>query len=179
MAISCFAIPLDGRPTRRARRSSSGVESGISEKSICASGIGLAFPPTRRPRADDSERFFFIFYPSYGIHHEHQSFAHRLTKSFESVLLVGVCKVVPVKPVDIAKDRCRFFKRHAMLFKIGDRLHKVPSKHQTVYTVIGISLQSTSRYYPPEHEPNYPSAFAVYQATTVALRSLSEARYQY
>src|SRR6185312_4079680 len=63
MAISCFAIPLDGLPTRRARRSSSAVDSGMSEKSICESAIGLAFPPARRPRADDPECFFFISHP--------------------------------------------------------------------------------------------------------------------
>jgi len=39
MAINCFAMPLTGLPTRRARRSSSSVDSGISEKSICESGI--------------------------------------------------------------------------------------------------------------------------------------------
>jgi hypothetical protein len=45
MAINCFAMPLAGLPTRRARRSSSSVDSGMSEKSICESGIGLALPP--------------------------------------------------------------------------------------------------------------------------------------
>jgi hypothetical protein len=95
MAISCFAIPLDGLPTRRALRSSSVVDSGMSEKSIFESGIGLSFPPTRRPRADDPECFFFI---------------------------------------------------------VGDQLHNVPGKHPDVYTVIGNSLQFTSRRLP--HEPN-------------------------
>ncbi len=87
MAISCFAIPLDGLPTRRARRSSSAVDSGISEKSICESGIGFAFPPARRPRADDPECFFFMSHPPYGIHHEQESITYRLTKSLESTLL--------------------------------------------------------------------------------------------
>ena len=40
MAINCFAMPLTGLPTRRARRSSSSVDSGMSEKSIC--GLGIA-----------------------------------------------------------------------------------------------------------------------------------------
>jgi hypothetical protein len=39
MAINCFAMPLTGLPTRRARRSSSAVDSGMSEKSICELGI--------------------------------------------------------------------------------------------------------------------------------------------
>ena len=40
MAINCFAIPLTGLPTRRARRSSSSVNSGMSERLIC--GLGIA-----------------------------------------------------------------------------------------------------------------------------------------
>lgn len=85
--MSCFAIPLDGLPTRRAWRSSSVVDSGISEKSICESGIGLAFPPTRRPRADNPECFFFMSHSPYGIYNEHNPFAHRSTESFEPALL--------------------------------------------------------------------------------------------
>lgn len=57
---NCFAIPLDGLPTRRTRHNSSGVDSGISGKSIYESGIGLAFPSARRSRADDLECFFFM-----------------------------------------------------------------------------------------------------------------------
>lgn len=88
MAISCFAIPLDGLPTRRARRSSSVVDSGMSEKSICESGIGLSFPPTRRPSADDPECFFFMPHPPYGIYNEQEPITHRLTESFEPTFLV-------------------------------------------------------------------------------------------
>lgn len=56
--------PLLGRPTRRARRSSASVDSGMSEKSIALSGIGLALFAARRARADDSDRFLTIFFPS-------------------------------------------------------------------------------------------------------------------
>jgi hypothetical protein len=46
-----------GRPTRRARRSSSPVDSGISEKSILLSGIGFALFAARLARADDANGF--------------------------------------------------------------------------------------------------------------------------
>ena len=59
MAISCLAMPLAGRPTRRMRCNSASVASGMSEKSICESGIGLTFFSTRLPCADDPDGFFF------------------------------------------------------------------------------------------------------------------------
>jgi len=37
-----------------------------------------------------------------------------------------------------------------MLFKIGNRLRNVPGKHQTVYTVIDVSLQSRLRQSPTQ-----------------------------
>lgn len=42
IAMSCFARPVVGRPTRRARVNSSSDDSGMSLKSIRLSGIGLA-----------------------------------------------------------------------------------------------------------------------------------------
>ena len=73
MAISCLAMPLAGRPTRRMRCNSASVASGMSEKSICESGIGLTFFSTRLPCADDPDGFFFTVSPSYRIHHEKDS----------------------------------------------------------------------------------------------------------
>ncbi len=61
MAMSCLALPVRGRPTRRARRSSSPVDSGMSEKSILLSGIGFALFAARLARADDANGFFVIF----------------------------------------------------------------------------------------------------------------------
>ena len=58
IAMSCLAWGDLGRPTRRARLSSASVDSGMSEKSIPASGIGLALFAARRARADDADRFF-------------------------------------------------------------------------------------------------------------------------
>lgn len=52
-------------------------------------------------------------------------------------------RIVPVEPIHIAKDGCRLFERHTMLFKIGNRFRNIPRKHQDVYTVIDGSLQLT------------------------------------
>ena len=60
IAMSCFAFPVLGRPTRRARLNSSPVDSGISEKSIHSSCIGFAFLRACPARGDDVERFFAI-----------------------------------------------------------------------------------------------------------------------
>src|SRR5437763_14848783 len=47
--------------SRRARRHSLSVASGISERSIRLSGIGLAFFSRRLSLADDAVAFFIIF----------------------------------------------------------------------------------------------------------------------
>ena len=52
-------------------------------------------------------------------------------------------RIVPVKPVGVTEDGCRFFERYAMFLKIGDRLRHIPGKHLSVYTVIDVRLQST------------------------------------
>ena len=140
--MSCFAIPLDGRPTRRARWSSSSVDSGISEKSICESGIGLTFPPARRPRADDPEFFFFMIHPPYRVHDEQQPLAHRKAKSLELLFLVRMGHIVPIEPVGITENSGRLFEWDAVFLEIGNGLRNVPRKHETVYTVIRLSLQS-------------------------------------
>lgn len=63
-------------------------------------------------------------------------------------------RIVPVKPIGIAKDGYRFFERHAMFLKIGDRLRNVPRKHPDVYTVIDLLIQSASHRNPYEPQPN-------------------------
>src|SRR2546425_9725867 len=69
MAMSCLAWPLLGRPTRRARRSCSSVNSGISEKSIWLSGIGFPLFVARLPRADDANAFRAMFQPPERVDH--------------------------------------------------------------------------------------------------------------
>ena len=87
-----------------------------------------------------------------------------------------MCRIVPVEPVGIAKDGCRFFERHAMFLKIGDRLRNVPRKHQDVYTVINFLIQSISQLNPHVPQPLCPSAFVVRHAITAALRGMNEAK---
>src|SRR5271163_2822627 len=57
MAMSCLAFPVLGRPTRRARLSSSSVDCGISEKSIWRSEIRLALLAAGLAGADDADCF--------------------------------------------------------------------------------------------------------------------------
>lgn len=51
----------------------------------------------------------------------------------------GVLRVISIQSVGITKDCGRFFKRHPVLLKIGDRLMDVPCKHICVYTPIRCS----------------------------------------
>ena len=64
MAMSRFAFPETGRPTRRALRSSAPVDSGMSERSSLLSGIGLAFFAGRLARVDDANDFLGMVYLS-------------------------------------------------------------------------------------------------------------------
>jgi hypothetical protein len=124
IAINCLAKPLAGRPTRRARRSSSSVASGMSEKSICESGICLTFFPTRLTSADDPDRFLFML-PPYRVHHQQQPFVHRQAQSFEPRLLMRVGSL---------------FEWHPMFLKIGNGLGGIPIEHVSVYTLIRAHL---------------------------------------
>jgi len=60
MAMSCLALPVLGRPTRRARLSSAPVDCGISEKSMRRSEVCLAFFVAGLARADDPNAFFVM-----------------------------------------------------------------------------------------------------------------------
>ena len=73
MAMSCLTFPDFGLPTRRARRSSWSVDSGISEKLILLSGIGFAFFTGRLARADDTNRFLAILQPPVRINDDEYS----------------------------------------------------------------------------------------------------------
>src|SRR5262249_28559959 len=63
MAMSCLALPVFGRPTRRARFSSALVDSGMSEKSMRLSGICFPLLAARLASADDANRFRAILLP--------------------------------------------------------------------------------------------------------------------
>ena len=136
MAINCFAMPLAGLPTLRIRLNCASVASGMSEKSICESGICLTFLPARLSCADDPNRFFFMFPPPYRIHHEENSPCHRLSDALATGFVRRVFRIVPVQPIGISKDSRRLLKRDAMLFKVGNRLRDVPCEHVRVYTLM-------------------------------------------
>src|SRR5580704_8832735 len=70
MAMSCLALPVLGRPTRRARLSSASVDSGISEKSMRRSEICLTFFAAGLARAVDANAFFAMIDLPYGIHND-------------------------------------------------------------------------------------------------------------
>lgn len=136
MAMSCFAIPLDGLPTRRMRFSCASVASGISEKSICESGIGFALPSARLPRANDPDRFFLMLRPPDRIHHEDNSPRHGLANALAPMLPGRVLRIIPVQPLGIVKNGGGFFEGNAVLLKIRNGFAVVPREHATVYTVI-------------------------------------------
>src|SRR5580704_17056 len=76
IAMSCLALPVLGRPTRRARLSSSSVDCGISEKSMRRSDICRAFFAAGLARADDANAFFVIIDFPHGTNN-HQNAALR------------------------------------------------------------------------------------------------------
>lgn len=63
-------------PTLRMHLHCSSVASGISEKSICESGLCLTFLPARLPCADNPDRFFFMLRRPQSIDDKYQPFGH-------------------------------------------------------------------------------------------------------
>lgn len=70
MAINYLAGPVAGLPTRFIRLSCWSDNSGMSEKSICESGVCRALFPARLSDADDADGFFFMILSPHRIHHE-------------------------------------------------------------------------------------------------------------
>src|SRR5258708_39395383 len=94
MAMSCLAFPDEGRPTLRARRSSTSVDSGMPERSSLLSGIGLAFFAGRLARADDANDFLGIVHlrrrvacknAAFVVNSWHLATKRRLPQSLEGV----------------------------------------------------------------------------------------------
>lgn len=129
IAMSCFAFPDFGRPTRRARLSSSSVDSGMSEKSIRLSCVGFAFFRARTARGDDTKRFFAIFHSQIGINQNDDVALRGDTQSLEPFLLVGVFQVFPLEGLGIGKNGGRFLERDAVFFKIPGGFSGVPGEH--------------------------------------------------
>lgn len=142
MAISCLACGDFGRPTRRARLSSSSVDSGISEKSSWLSGIGLAFFATCPARADDADRFFAIFHRPDRVDLKKHASCDGPIEPLRSGLYGGMLCILPTERLGIGEYRSRFFERDTVLSNIPDRLGGVPREHIYVYTLIPPKAQS-------------------------------------
>ena len=135
MAINCFAMPLAGLPTLCMRFNCASVASGISEKSICESGIGFTFPPACLSCADDADRFFFISRPPYCIDDKKNPACDRLPDPLATRFMRRMFRIVPVQPIGVAEDCDRFLKRDAMFLEVGNGLGNAPHKHICVYTL--------------------------------------------
>src|ERR1700686_3467284 len=145
MAISRFAFPDFGRPTRRARLSSSPVDSGISEKSIRSLCIGFALFRACAARGDDTKFFSAILHSPLGIDQDEYPAQTGNTQSLETALLVGVFQVFPLEGVGIGKNGGRFLERDAMLSYIPGSFSSIPGEHIYVYTIISLSLSRKGR----------------------------------
>ena len=108
IAMSCFAFPVFGRPTRRARFSSSFVESGRSEKLIRSSCIGFAFFRARSARGDDTNRLFAIHQSPVGINQNEDAALDGDPQSLESILTSGMLQIFPFECIWIGKHGGRF-----------------------------------------------------------------------
>src|SRR5215472_5367535 len=136
MAMSCLALPVVGRPTRRARRNSASDASGISERSMRLSGIGFALFARRAARADDANSFFAIFKPPQGVRDGQDPSGKGSSKTSRPPLGLGMLRVVPIQSFRVAENRGGLFKRHAMLLEVAQGFAGIPREHIIVYTLI-------------------------------------------
>src|SRR5437763_13120007 len=82
---------------RRARRNSSSVASGISERSIRLSGIGLPFFPRRLPRADDANAFFPIFQPPWRVRDHQASSRDGIPQPLRPPFRLVMLRIIPIQ----------------------------------------------------------------------------------
>src|SRR5579859_736724 len=136
IAMSSLALPVAGRPTRRARRSSSSLDSGISERSRRLSGIDAALFTRRLACADDAYRFFAIFQPPQRVGDDQDSSAERRSETFRPPLKLGMLGVVPVEAFRVAENGGGLFKGHAVLLQVAQGLSGIRREHIIVYTLI-------------------------------------------
>jgi hypothetical protein len=129
IAMSCFAFPDFGRPTRRERFSSSPVDSGRSEKSIRSSCVSFALFRARAARGDDTKRFFAIFQSPVGINQNDDTALNRDPQPLKSILTMGVFHIFPFECIGIGKNGGRFLERDAMLLKIPGGFPGIPGEH--------------------------------------------------
>src|SRR5207253_164672 len=142
IAINCFALPLAGRPTRRPRRNSWSVASGMSERSIRLSGIRLALFPRRLPRTDDANAFFPIFQPPWRVRDHQDSSRDGRSQALRPLLRLGMLGIIPVQRFRVAENGRGLFKRHAVLLQVAQSLSGIPGEHISVYTLIPASWEA-------------------------------------
>jgi hypothetical protein len=135
--MSCLALPVAGRPTRRARRSSAAVDSGMSERSSLLSGVGLAFLARRLACADDANEFLAMFQPPLRVNYDENSARERRTEALGALLRVRVLGIFPIECIGVDENRCGFFKRDTVFLEVVEGLVGVPREHICVYTLIG------------------------------------------
>lgn len=88
IAMSCFARPVVGRPTRRARANSRSDDSGMSVKSMLLSGIRLMLFARSLARADDADGLFAMGGFPRGVHDEQDSASYRSSKRLVAPLFL-------------------------------------------------------------------------------------------
>jgi hypothetical protein len=136
MAMSCLAFPVLGRPTRRARLSSSSVDCGISEKSMRRSEIRLALFTTGLARVDDADCFFAMFDIPHGIDNYQDAALRRGSQPFTAQLSIRVFRISPIESVWVAEYCLSLFERDSVFRKVRNSFRRVPREHIIVYTLI-------------------------------------------
>src|SRR5258708_4609776 len=143
IAISCFAFPVFGRPTRRARLSSSPVDSGRSEKSMRSSCVGFAFFQARPARGDGTNSFFAILQSPVGINQNDDATLKGDPQSLKPNLMIGMFHIFPLEGIGISKYGGRLLERDAMLFEIPGGFSGIPLEHTLcIYNNYGDGVKS-------------------------------------
>src|SRR5258707_10675630 len=136
--MSCLALPVFGRPTRRARRNSASVESGISEKSMRLLSVCLAFFTARFARADGANRFRAILSPPQCIYDQENPAARGKSQALPASFRCDVFEILPIESLRIAENGGCFFKWNSMLLIVLQGLADIPGEHIYVYTLINV-----------------------------------------
>lgn len=104
MAMSCFAWPVRGLPTRRARFNSASVDSGMSEKSMQLSDICLPLLAAHLPGADDAYSFCVISQPPQGINNQENATPQGPSESLPAALRLPMLPIFPVQAIGVAEN---------------------------------------------------------------------------
>ena len=123
----------------------------MSEKSIFRD-IRRAFPPTRAPRADETDRFGIAASPQGVRDHEHVPVG-RPTEPPKSGFGTRVLQVWAAKGVGVEEDRHGVVERHTVFRRVGLGLPRVPLEHVfSIYEIIAM-LTATDGCWSPSGKP--------------------------